>query len=140
MDIEKSIKQPSEAEAVLKLQLRHRELLQESSVMEKIYTQAILGGHDELVRHGQPVVLGSEYNGLRFLFIALQMSSELEPEKVKSQYFTVGRYVKDAALPDAGLGITDDELEFVDAMFNEAKELVSSYAPNYSLESGILRG
>ena len=34
--------------------------------MEKIYTQAILGGHDELVRHGQPVVLGSEYNGLRF--------------------------------------------------------------------------
>ena len=49
-------------------------------------------------------------------------------------------YVKDAALPDAGLGITDDELEFVDAMFNEAKELVSSYAPNYSLESGILRG
>lgn len=108
--------------------------------MEKIYTQAILGGHDELVRHGQPVVLGSEYNGLRFLFIALQMSSELEPEKVKSQYFTVGRYVKDAALPDAGLGITDDEPEFVDAMFNEAKELVSSYAPNYSLESGILRG
>mgnify|MGYP007026031827 FL=1 len=139
MNIEKDIIQPSEAEAVLSMQLRHGELLQESPVMEKIYTQALLDGHEEFVQNGYPIVLGSEYNGLRFLFIALRMSPELRHEKIKSQYYTVGRYIKDASLPNAELGITDDELEFVDAMFSEAEELVVSHAPHYSLESGILR-
>lgn len=46
MNIEKDIIQPSEAESVLSMQLRHRELLQESPVMEKIYTQALLDGHE----------------------------------------------------------------------------------------------
>jgi hypothetical protein len=67
------------------------------------------------------------------------MSPELRHEKIKSQYYTVGIYIKDASLPNAELGITDDELEFVDAMFSEAEELVVSHAPHYSLESGILR-
>ena len=66
MNIEKDIIQPSEAEAVLSMQLRHRELLQESPAMEKIYTQALLDGHEEFVQNGYPIVLGSEYNGLRF--------------------------------------------------------------------------
>lgn len=50
MNIEKDIIQPSEAESVLSMQLRHRELLQESPVMEKYILKRFLMVTNNLYR------------------------------------------------------------------------------------------
>ncbi|HEY1064059.1 MAG TPA: hypothetical protein VGE30_02040 [Candidatus Saccharimonadales bacterium] len=137
--MEKSPFSFDESKAVVRLQFRHYELLQGSSVLDKIHTQAILSDQYNLVQQGWPIVLGSENEGVRFLFIALRMPPESEIFPVQSQYYTIGRSMGDVILPNSSLGITDEEYLFVDSLFSEAVQLTQTEAPHYSLESGILR-
>ncbi len=126
-----------ESKAVINMQFHHWERLQGSSVLDKIHSQASLCNDGALIERGWPIVLGSETGNFRFLFIALRMPSESILSR--AHYFTVGRAMGRIILPNATLGITDEEFIEVDAMFNEAVELTKTEAPHYSLESGMLR-
>ncbi len=128
-------------EAVAELQLRHKAILEGSSVLKKIVE--FTRGNEELhetVVSGWPSVLGSNYEGVRHIFIAFREQSSLfEESKVRSRYFTIGSCIGDAVMPTARFGLTDEDFYFVDKLFDEAVVLRDTVAPGYSLESGLIK-
>ena len=126
--------------AVMDMQHKHWQLLNGSSVISKLDSQAVTAHDIDMLPKYIPIVLGSEYNDVEQVFIAYRDPST--PQKmgvIRSRYFTVGTLTQEVALPNQKLGITDDEFNFVYNLFSEAKHLQQTVAPAYSLESGLLR-
>ncbi len=120
------------------------EAMQEDQA-RRIFDSGVLGrmataspNFDEaLKKEGFPIVLSSETDNLRFIFLAIR--SKDPNGDTRSQFFQVGQLLKgQVAIPNEALGVADEDLSLFGELLAEAESLRSTAAPGYSTEYGIL--
>ena len=128
---------PTIQEQVNALQNRHELVLRTSGVLSRM-ALAAYAHNREVLNTGSPVVLGSDNGDIRFIFIAMRTLAT--DESIQSTYFTAGRTLSGSIdYPNEDAGINDTDYRIISELFDESIEFQQSVAPNYSLESGLLR-
>ncbi len=131
--------------AVFSMQKRHQQQLEESGLTRLAFfntardTEATL---DDImsVQDGRPVVLGVENEDSTTVFLAFQtegVNANSEPV-VRTKMIIIGSRTNGEVVANHAKGYTPSHFEVVEKLYEEAKELQQTVAPNYNIEQGIV--
>lgn len=130
---------------VFEMQKRHRDYLNDIGLAKRAFLNAArdteLTIHDIAdIQNGQPVVLGVEEQDKKTVFIAFQnpdINNNGTPI-IRSTLVFVGSRMGESIAPNSAKGYTLDDFVEVERLYDEAKVLQQTIAPNYNIEQGIV--
>lgn len=98
--------------------------MQEGDI-EKIYTDPI-------------IILGSEYEGIKVVYIGIQ-ASYIDPQKsrhLQTRLIPVGKRTADGVIPQFDKGYNEEDFLAFEGMYDVAKEFVTANNIQYNMETG----
>ena len=131
---------------VFAMQKRHREALESDGFTRRAFFNFVRDDRStvedaQLIQDGNPVVLGTESQETKMVYVAFQNPIEDDNGgmRIRSKLVIVGSRVGGVPLPNTPKGYTMADFELVEAMYDEAKKVQETIAPGYNIEQGIIR-
>jgi hypothetical protein len=121
-----------ERQLVRGVQQQQMAVLLDSGVLDKA---AHAGFMPDVAGESLPLVLGSEADGVLFMFIGFRFS--VTPESTRQKMVIVGTSTADGFSPNEQAGFSAEDCSVVAGLFRELQQFCATTGSSYNLETGM---
>ena len=146
MSIEsQEFKNKSPGEVVFEMQEKHRKFLENNGFISRVLDD--IEADDQYspedindMKHGSVIVLGTEYEKTKTVFLAIKNLYENEDYStfMRSKLVNIGSRIDEVPTPNVARGYSIEDFEMIEQLYDEAKQIKHDFAPNYNIEQGIM--